>query len=178
MVQPDIDVNIRQATEADAEILRELRLEALLTHPEVFAADYQADLNKSLSDWQMVLQRDNGTNSVIYLACADALPVGMIGLFRGGSGKTKHSGTIWGVYVRSNFRRYGIGKRLIESCIHWAKARSIKVIKLAVISPNTSAIQCYAKCGFRVYGIEPQAIFYDSTYYDEVLMVREVEPSS
>jgi RimJ/RimL family protein N-acetyltransferase len=43
-----------------------------------------------------------------------------------------------------------------------------------VITPNTPAIRCYARCGFEVYGVEPQAIFYDNVFYDELLMAMKL----
>jgi RimJ/RimL family protein N-acetyltransferase len=43
---------------------------------------------------------------------------------------------------------------------------------LAVVTTNAAAISCYARCGFKVYGTEPQALYYDSVMYDELLMAR------
>jgi RimJ/RimL family protein N-acetyltransferase len=50
----------------------------------------------------------------------------------------------------------------------------MRLVKLAVVTTNASAIRCYIQCGFRVYGVEPQVIYYDGVYYDELLMSREV----
>lgn len=170
-----LEITIRPATEADAEAVRDLRLEALRDHPEAFSADYEANLNKTLADWQTRLQENDGTVSIIYLACSGDMLAGMMGIFQGQSPKTNHTGIIWGVYVRPNFRRYGAARRLVEACLGWAAEHAVKTVKLAVVTTNIPAIQCYARCGFRVYGVEPKALFYDRTYYDELLMVREIE---
>jgi GNAT superfamily N-acetyltransferase len=170
-----IEITISPATAGDAEAVRELRLEALRGHPEAFSADYEVDFNKSLTDWRNQLGRHNGADSILYLAYSGSLLVGMTGIARGWSTKTIHTSTIWGVYVRPNFRRHGVARQLLEACVGWAAKQAVKVVKLAVVSTNTAAIQCYANCGFRVYGIEPKALFYDKFYYDELLMVREIE---
>jgi len=52
--------------------------------------------------------------------------------------------------------------------------QEVKIVKLAVVTTNTGAIRCYARCGFQVYGIEPQALCYDSVFYDELLMARTI----
>jgi len=45
---------------------------------------------------------------------------------------------------------------------------------LIVITTNPAAINGYIRAGFRVYGVEPQVIYYDGMYYDELLMVKEI----
>jgi RimJ/RimL family protein N-acetyltransferase len=48
----------------------------------------------------------------------------------------------------------------------------MEVVKLAVVTTNTAAIRCYARLDFKVYGVEPQAICHQATFYDELLMIR------
>jgi RimJ/RimL family protein N-acetyltransferase len=67
-----------------------------------------------------------------------------------------------------------IAEGLIAGCIEWARSQGVKVVKLAVITTNAAAIRCYARCGFSVYGIEPQAICSAGASYDELLMARFV----
>ena len=79
-----------------------------------------------------------------------------------------------GVYVRSEWRGLWIADELIATCHEWARAQEIKILKLGVAATNTPAIRCYARCGFTVYGTEPQAIYVNGTMYDELLMMRMV----
>jgi RimJ/RimL family protein N-acetyltransferase len=67
-----------------------------------------------------------------------------------------------------------IGEALIGECLAWARTQGLAVVKLGVVTTNTSAIRCYARCGFTVFGVEPKAIFYDGVYYDELLMAKPV----
>jgi RimJ/RimL family protein N-acetyltransferase len=64
---------------------------------------------------------------------------------------------------------------LIQECISWAQAHGLAVMKLGVTITNISAIRCYARCGFTVYGIDPKAIYWEGAFYDELLMAKMVE---
>jgi len=46
---------------------------------------------------------------------------------------------------------------------------------LGVAAVNRPAIKCYERCGFRTYGTEPRAVFYQGKYYDEYLMFIDLD---
>ena len=169
------DITIRRATEEEAAAYRDLRLEALRDHPQVFSSDYAAYVTRPLSYWSERL-RLAGTEGVamMYFAVRGAELAGMCGIFCGDSPKTWHSATVVSLYVRPPWRGRNLGERLVMVCLDWARAQEVKAVKLAVVTTNTAAIRCYARCGFRVYGIEPQALFYDGVFYDELMMIRTV----
>ncbi len=98
----------------------------------------------------------------------------MCGITRQNSPKLQHSTTIVGMYVRPDWRGLQIAERLVTACVEWARTQEVKIVKLAVVTTNTRAIRCYARCGFQVYGIEPQALYYDRVFYDELLMARTI----
>ena len=163
---------IRQATLKDAATLRELRLEALQNRPMAFASDYEEESKLPLSHTEEQLRDQKEV--ALFVADVDSTLVGMTGIGQYRHTKEKHNGFIWGVYVQPAWRGKNISGQLIEACINWAMNHSIKLVKLGVASTNTSAINSYVRCGFRVYGVEPQVLFYDGVYYDELLMVREI----
>ncbi len=169
-------ISIRPAAEADAAAVRDLRLEALRNHPEAFSADYAAvSRDQSAAYWSDWLRdRSDGNRNVLYLAIANETPAGMCGLQRGSSPKTQHSSVIWGMYVRPDWRGLHIAGQLIDACLAWARARAVRIARLAAVTTNAAAIRCYLRCGFRVYGVEPQAIHYDGVDYDELLMARSL----
>ncbi len=168
-------VVVRPATPEDAAPLRELRIEALANRPEAFAADHAAALAEPVEGWVERINRNAADDSgVICVAANGERLVGMAGLGRGHWPKTRHSAVIWGVYVTPAWRGQGVAEALIETCIAWGKAQGVATVKLAVVTTNTPAIRCYARCGFTVYGIEPQAIYYGGAYYDELLMVKAI----
>jgi RimJ/RimL family protein N-acetyltransferase len=165
-------ITIREAMISDAAQFRELRLHALQNAPTAFSADYQKNANQSLNYWESRLEKDE--NSAIFFAEYAGELIGMMGIGRGQSAKTKHSAGIWGVYVRPEWRGLHIAEALIECCIDWAKSQQVNILKLAVVTISTSAVRCYERCGFKTYGTEPQAVFYEGRYYDEYLMSRNL----
>ncbi len=175
MTTPRGIVAIRPATEADAAALGDLRLAALRDHPEAFGAAYETHLNKPAEFWIDWLRERSGDQvGTIQVAVNDDSLVGMTGLHRGRPPKGHHSGVIWGVYVRPEWRGARISNRLIDACIGWARSRDMRIVKLAVVVSNTVAIRGYARCGFAVYGLEPQSIYHDGVYHDQLLMARHV----
>jgi ribosomal protein S18 acetylase RimI-like enzyme len=119
-------------------------------------------------------QADN--KGTIFLAVANPQIIAMAGIFRGGYPKTRHNGTIWGVYVTPAWRGLHIAEALLDACTAWARAQGLALVKLAVVNTNASAIRCYTRAGFSVYGVDPKVICYQGVYYDELLMVKAVQP--
>jgi len=170
---PNGSVTIRLAQIADAARLRALRLEALADSPLAFAADYDRTEAEPVERWERRINEANqGQQSVIYVAEVGEQLVGMTGLGRGHWQKTEHGGVIWGVYVQPAWRELHIAEALIEACIAWGQALGMTVVKLGVITSNAPAIRCYLRCGFTVYGVDPQAICYNGTMHDELLMAK------
>jgi ribosomal protein S18 acetylase RimI-like enzyme len=167
-------VLIREATPADADAFRELRLYALQESPVAFGADYQASLNQPPHYWEerLTLHADE---AALFFAEHDGQLIGMTGIGRGSSPKTRHSASIWSVYVRPEWRGLRIAEELIRACLTWARARTIVAAKLGVNSANTSAIRCYERCGFRISGTEPRAIYYENQYHDFYMMYRPLD---
>lgn len=166
-------ITIRLAGEEDAAAYRDLRLEALRNHPEVFSSDYAENLAKPMDFWTSRLKSSGHDGAaMIYLAIPEGEPIGTCGIARTDSPKVRHSATIVGMYVRPNWRGLGIAQALVTVCLDWARAHAVWIVKLAVVTTNVAAIRCYARCGFRVYGIEPQALCHDGVLYDELSMAR------
>jgi RimJ/RimL family protein N-acetyltransferase len=164
-------ITIRPAQEADAQAYRDLRLEALRNHPEAFSADYAASEEQPMAYWTERL-RSLGSDSMMVFAVVNDSLIGMCGIYRGNSPKTQHSATLVSVYVQPAWRGCRIAEGLITSCVEWARAQEIRVVKLAVVTTNTAAIRCYARSDFTVYGIEPQALYHAGVMVDELLMAR------
>ncbi len=165
---------IREAKPTDAFQFRELRLGALQDSPIAFTADYQKNLNHPPKYWEdlLTMQPDEST---IFLATHEEALIAMTGIARAGSPKTRHSAWVWGVYIRPEWRGLHIAEELILSCFAWAKVRKIVIVKLGVAAVNQPAIRCYERCGFKIYGTEPRAIFHEGKYYDEHLMYRSLD---
>ncbi|MGB6778455.1 MAG: GNAT family N-acetyltransferase [Planococcus citreus] len=86
--------------------------------------------------------------------------------------RTKHQ-VEFGVGVLKEYWGYRIGRKLLESSIHWADAQEIKKMNLKVLESNEKAIELYKQCGFRVEGVlKMDKRLADGNYYDTVLMGR------
>jgi GNAT superfamily N-acetyltransferase len=164
------EFTLRSARVTDAPAFRDLRLEALKKHPESFSSDYAANLAFPSTFWEQRLN-DLGQAGTVFFAVHAGDLIGMCGIHRESSPKVQHTATIWGVYVKEDWRGLGITEGLISRCTGWAIEKGVKVVKLAVVTTNTPAIKAYTRCGFSVYGVEPMAICINDTMYDEMLMV-------
>jgi RimJ/RimL family protein N-acetyltransferase len=171
------EIHIREAKPADAVQFRELRLSALQDSPIAFTSDYQKNLNQPLKYWEDTLTTQ-ADESTIFLAEQENGLIGMTGIARSGSPKTRHSAWIWGVYVKPEWRGLHIAEEMITCCFAWSRSRRIVLAKLGVVAVNRPAIRCYERCGFKAYGTEPRTVFYEGTYYDELLMYYSLEETN
>lgn len=162
-------VIIRQSNPADAANFRELRLGALLDSPTSFSMDYERASQQSIKYWEDTLAM-NDQESAIFFAEHEGQLIGMTGIARGRSPKTRHGADIWGVYVTPQWRGLRVADGMIDWCKDWAQARGIVILRLAVVATNRSAIRCYQRCEFTPYGTEPRSLCYEGKYYDEYLM--------
>ena len=166
-------IKIRHALPGDVENYRELRLEALKNHPDAFGMDHASALAKEPEYWENTL-KINPSEKALFFAVQDEQLIGMTGIYRELAPKSKHSATIWGVYVRPQWRGNHISESLVSACLQWAKEQEIVIVKLGVVTGNLPALQSYKRCGFEIYGTEPKAIFYEGVYYDENLLSIEM----
>lgn len=173
---PRGQVILRPTRVSDAEAYRSLRLAALQAHPEAFGADYESSAARPIAFWQDRMQTGaGGPHGVTYVAEAAGELIGMTSLVRNDLLKTRHSASIFGVYVQHSWRGTGVAEALLQACVAWARDLELRLVKLGVVTTNTSAIRLYSRCGFQVYGVEPEAIQHNDIYYDELLMLRRIE---
>ena len=122
------------------------------------------------------MRRGSGTASgITYVAEQDGALLGMVVLALEEAPKVRHSANIYSVYMRPAGRGSRAIDALINACTDWAKSQHVRIVKLAVVTTNAAAIRLYLRCGFTVYGVEPEMIFWNGTYYDELLMARRLQ---
>lgn len=95
--------------------------------------------------------------------------VGVLTLQRGIHRKSRHAAVL-GIAISRGFRHMGIGTRMIEIALDWAKNAGIKKVNLEVFSSNTNAIRAYSKLGFQIEGSKKKQFLIDGEYVDDVLM--------
>lgn len=161
---------VRALIPSDAAAYRSLRLQALAEAPAAFSSSYEEESAYSLEIFRARIPNDGA--SVILGAFAGNTLVGMAGFLASERVKTRHKGTLWGVYVQPDWRSRGLGKQLVGHVIAHA-ARHVLLLQAVVVTTNESARRMYHRLGFVPYGIERNALRIDSTFYDEELLVLE-----
>jgi len=163
-------IQIRRLAPTDAALYRDIRLEALRCNPEAFGSTFDAENAQPLT---LFADRIGGSN--VFGAFHDSKLVGIAGLLIGKGQKEAHKGRLVGMYVRPSARKVGVGRRLVETIIEFARQR-VELIQLAVVSDNEPARRVYERLGFVEYGLEKKALKQDGRYYDEVLMAKDLKP--
>jgi RimJ/RimL family protein N-acetyltransferase len=164
-------VALRPSRREDAPAYRDLRLDALQHYPAAFGADYASSAARPLTFWEeRMAQGALGEQGVTMLALADDMLIGMASLVRNTLAKTQHSAAIFGVYVHPAWRRAGVADALLSACLAHGRALGLRIVRLGVVTSNTSAIRLYLHHGFSVYGVERAALFVEGVYHDELLM--------
>lgn len=79
-----------------------------------------------------------------------------------------------GLSVRKAYWNKGIGGRLLETLVMYARENGIELIYLDVRSDNASAIHLYQKYGFKKTGSYPAYFKIGDKYYDFDLMVLDL----
>jgi ribosomal protein S18 acetylase RimI-like enzyme len=159
---------LTQADAADAARYRDIRLEALTANPEAFASSFEFEHAQPLSWFS---ERLDSSTVLGVFRDQKLIAIAAFAIQRGQ--KMAHKGVIWGMYVRPNARRAGIGRRLVEAILDHARQR-VELIQLTVVRDNEQARHLYVSLGFQEYGIERNALKQDGRYYDEVLLAKDL----
>jgi ribosomal protein S18 acetylase RimI-like enzyme len=161
-------IEIRRLEPPDARVYREIRLEALRLAPEAFSSSFEAECTQPVDWFASRLGK-----SITFGAFRAAELVGTAGLVLSDRQKEAHKGTMVGMYVRLDARRAGVGRRLVETIIEFARGR-VEQVQLAVVSDNTAALRLYERLGFMQYGLEKKALKQAGRYYDEIRMAKDL----
>ena len=167
-----MDLQIRRLMPADAARYRELRLEGLRCNPEAFGSTYETESVQPLSSFSKRL-----AGSAVFGAFRGAELLGIAGFAVRNGLKEAHKGLLWGMYVRPDARKAGVGRRLVEAVIDFARQR-VELLQLSVVSDNEQARRLYAHLGFIEYGVEKNSLKQHGRYYDEILMALDLVGAS
>lgn len=163
------EIEIRELTIDDADALTRLRQTALKTNPEAFGSTIEEERGETGERFKKSLV--NGGYFVMGAFKGGEL-VGTCGFLQEARLKTKHKGTIWGMFVQPEARGFGIGKMLLKSAVEKAfTIEEVEQITLYVVDENKAAYSLYDNFGFKKYGTELRALKKDGQYWNEYLMV-------
>lgn len=111
---------------------------------------------------------------VMFVAEAAGTLVAMAGFEREEAEKFRHSGRVFAVYTRPAWRGARLTDALFRAGEEWACGEDVRILKLSVVASNVAAIRCYLRCGYNVYGVEPEAIRNGDAFEDELLMAKRL----
>jgi RimJ/RimL family protein N-acetyltransferase len=117
---------------------------------------------------------NDNPNALLLIAQLNNQIVGFLFFIPNTKKKNAHTGE-FGVNVHPNFQGIGIGHRLIETLLAWARDnKQIEKVSLTVFSTNAQAIKLYKNVGFIEEGRHINAIKQlNGAYVDSVQMYLE-----
>jgi ribosomal protein S18 acetylase RimI-like enzyme len=157
-------VEIRPARESDAQSIR--------AAVQAVAAEkwYLATVKGfSLEETRAYLKRSLERNLPQLTAVAGDKVVGFCDILPNSATGFTHVARL-GMGVRSEWRRQGIGRRLLDACLTLARNSGIEKVELEVFSDNIGAIRLYESVGFSREGVKLRGRKLDDRYQDVVLM--------
>jgi len=158
-------VNVRRATPADAEVIsvvwEVVCAERIYTAVNrAFTPQQERDYIGSLSDREGIL-----------LAEVDNRVVGFqsLDLWAKYTDSFDHVGVL-GTIILPEWRQKGIGRRLVEHTLDFARTKGYEKIVIYIRAGNTQAQTFYRSLGFVPKGVLARQIKIDGQYEDEVFM--------
>lgn len=164
-------MTIRRLVPADAPAYRALMLEAYEHHPDAFTSSVSERSALPLDWWESRLAVEPAASNVVIGALRDARLAAVAGLSFEVREKVRHKATLFGMVVRPEFRRSGLGRQLVLAALEHAKARGgVRLVQLTVTQGNAAAQALYERCGFVQFGIEPLAVAVGAQFASKVHM--------
>jgi putative acetyltransferase len=112
-------------------------------------------------------------DAAVYVAEVDGVVVGRLSLARDPHLASRHVADL-GLMVAEPFRRQGVGRRLLEEAVAWARASGITKLELHVFPWNQAALRLYESFGFEREGYRKAHYERDDGYVDAILMAYRV----
>ena len=130
------------------------------------------------SDWNARrLQNEEGSFMFVAeaaLSGGEKQLIGSIRLSVDPSWRMRHCGTLSGLMVHEDYRRRGVGTKLVGAALDLAD-NWLRLIRqqLVVVTSNTGAVQLYEKMGFEKEALLRKTVAMDGGLYgDDYLMAR------
>jgi RimJ/RimL family protein N-acetyltransferase len=164
-------VIVRHAEPADAQGLQELG-DAVGAEPEGWLVSTNGW--RSAADERRYLRAIRRyPNAAVFVAEDDGRIVGRLSVARDQHPASRHVADL-GLMVAASHRRRGIGTKLLEAAVEWARASGVRKLELHVFPWNEPAIRLYENFGFVREGYRRAHYRRGEDYVDAVLMAYDL----
>lgn len=170
--------DIRRIRASEGTKLRAIRLRALADSPSAFGSTLAETETRPVSHWDNRARDDAaGQNSALFVAEEGDDWIGLVGgmIEEAEDARTSDDGgpvaVVFSMWVDPAYRGHGIGQRLVERVIAWARERGLGTALLWVTESNLSAIALYTRCGFRSTG-ETQPLPSNPTLLEQKMLLE------
>jgi GNAT superfamily N-acetyltransferase len=135
-------IEVRAVGPGDAALLRELRLRALTTDPDSFAAGV-SDADEAWAAHATSLPEGDGA---VLIALRDSEPVGMAGVRW--PDDERRIAALWGMWIDPSARGTGAGRLLVAAVRAWVRDHDGRFVRLGVFARDGGAEGFYERLGF------------------------------
>lgn len=162
---------LRYPKSSDAKQMCEYINELSLEGTYITFQGEEISLEDETSYLESQLKKIAGKESIQLLAFIDSTMVGIGGIER--KEKVSSHVGILGISLHRDFRKKGLGKKLLNALLSEAKKLpELKIISLEVFANNSVAQKLYTSVGFVEYGRLPNGIRFQGEFVDALYMCR------
>ncbi|MGN0983881.1 MAG: GNAT family N-acetyltransferase [Gemmiger sp.] len=146
--------------------------EYLLSYPDENSLDAE-------KEGQYLAQKTKSEREIEIIALVDGQVAGTAGIDALGTAyKVRHRAE-FGVGVLREYWGLGIGRALLEACLHCARQAGYTQVELTVVSQNERAVALYQQAGFVEFGRNPRGFRCRSGEFQELVSMRlELPPEA
>ena len=144
----DLDISVFELPEADWELWRDLRLDALRDAPGAFGETLTAALQRDEDNWRNAWRTEPPQPR--FIAAIDGTPGGMCSIVLPADHDVQP--LIIAMWISPAARGRGLGPALLDACVGWCVRNSFPRLRLGVVEDNEAAMRLYTRYGFRYVG--------------------------
>ena len=146
------EIQLRRATVADAEAIAAIRIEGWRTTYRGMIPDSylnEMDMNENVLHWRTILQAlpVKEDSLCVYVAVSEDEIVGFVSAMKLSEPKLDKDGEINAIYIRPQWQRCGIGKRMLHKAARSLQAMGCTSCVIWVIDGNSQARNFYEELG-------------------------------
>lgn len=153
----------RRLTSTDLEAFKSLRLTSLQENPKAYFETFEEE--STLPHYHAHLI----TNSIIMGAFIEGELVGYTILSPYQHPKVQHKGSVWGAYVKPDFRNMNLGKQMRLRLFGVAKRLGMKSCISGIMKSNPAALAVHKSVGYVEMYHEKDAIRHIDGSFDDLI---------